>query len=278
MKRLAAWITALVMALCITSAVSAERSTWYCPTCGAKCNSNFCPNDATPCPFDEDTKTAPDTRSVFTPGQRVYFGRYEQDNNSWNGDEAIEWIVLAVENDEALLISRYGLDLHLFHPYSANVKWENCELRSWLNSTFLQRAFTSGEQGALVWRSIPNDARTGYEFPAIDNPHPQYGGSTTDRIFLLSYSETQRYFSGPSSLQCRPTAYAAAKGAKVMSNGYCWWWLRSPGYTYNMAMGINSEGVRVPGDQHVDNNGKNTGMVRPAMWVNMSRCMDWTGD
>ena len=39
-------------------------------------------------------------------GDIVTFGTYEQDDLTRNGAEPIEWIVLAVEGDQALLLSR----------------------------------------------------------------------------------------------------------------------------------------------------------------------------
>ena len=43
-------------------------------------------------------------------GSIVTFGQYEQDNNTGNGPEEIEWIVLDVQDGKSLLLSRYGLD------------------------------------------------------------------------------------------------------------------------------------------------------------------------
>ena len=40
-------------------------------------------------------------------GDSFTFGSYEQDNDLNNGTEPIEWQVLAIENNRALLISRY---------------------------------------------------------------------------------------------------------------------------------------------------------------------------
>lgn len=48
----------------------------------------------------------------LTTGQLVRFGSYEQDNDTSNGKEPIEWIVLSVDEEQgrALLLSRYVLD------------------------------------------------------------------------------------------------------------------------------------------------------------------------
>lgn len=41
-------------------------------------------------------------------GSYVKFGSYEQDNDLSNGKEKIEWLVLDLQANEALLISKYG--------------------------------------------------------------------------------------------------------------------------------------------------------------------------
>lgn len=77
----------------------------------------------------------------FYVGQRVRMGTYEQDNNTRNGRESIEWRILAIEGDQALLISEYGLDCQLYHYTNTSMTWENCSLRSWLNGSFMYSAF-----------------------------------------------------------------------------------------------------------------------------------------
>ena len=32
-------------------------------------------------------------------GGTIYFGQYEQDNQTWNGTEPIEWIVMNIQED-----------------------------------------------------------------------------------------------------------------------------------------------------------------------------------
>lgn len=62
-----------------------------------------------------------------------------------NGAEQIEWMVLAVEGDEALLLSKYALDTQPYHDVEVDITWEKCTLRTWLNETFLAAAFDAGE-------------------------------------------------------------------------------------------------------------------------------------
>ena len=47
---------------------------------------------------------------AVTVGSTVRFGTYEQDNDVSNGPEEIEWTVLDVDGNRALLISRFGLE------------------------------------------------------------------------------------------------------------------------------------------------------------------------
>ncbi len=47
-------------------------------------------------------------------GDTVLFGEYEQDGNDSNGKEPIEWICLAKEDSEVLLLSKYAIDYSSF--------------------------------------------------------------------------------------------------------------------------------------------------------------------
>lgn len=65
-------------------------------------------------------------------GDIVQFGRYEQDNDLENGPEPIEWRVLEIKDQAALLLSRSILDLKNYHYRDAATSWMNCTLRKWL--------------------------------------------------------------------------------------------------------------------------------------------------
>ncbi len=91
----------------------------------------------------------------FEVGSYVTFGRYPQNNG--DTPEPIEWLVLDNDGKTALLLSKYGLDCRPFHGDIAGLPergwgwsywdyWEKCDLRLWLNSDFLQNAFTSEER------------------------------------------------------------------------------------------------------------------------------------
>ena len=68
------------------------------------------------------------TDSQIQVGQYVEFGTYEQDGDNNNGAEPIEWKVLAVEDGNALLISKYVLDWQMYNETDEKVNWSTCRL------------------------------------------------------------------------------------------------------------------------------------------------------
>lgn len=196
--------------------------------------------------------------SATEVGSTVFFGSYEQDNVASNGKEAIEWIVLAKEGNRALLISRFALDCQQYNTSWTSVTWETCSLRKWLNGTFISNAFSSDEQNMIQTTTVTADKNPSYS----TSP----GNDTTDKVFLLSITEVNKYFSSDSTRQCQGTAYCYAQGAYKASNGNCWWWLRSPGYdSYGAASVYGGGSVEVHGDV-VNYDGD---AVRPALWIDL---------
>ncbi len=141
------------------------------------------------------TKTAPKegrgTVSIYKPeiGDILPFGKYYQRKGS-NQMEPIEWMVLDVREDRALLISRYGLDAKPYNTTKENVTWETCTLRKWLNGDFLNTAFTAVEQKRIIQTTVDNG-----NFQGNSAWRASGGNDTEDRIYLLSYREAEQYFS-----------------------------------------------------------------------------------
>lgn len=193
------------------------------------------------------------------PGDTVFFGAYEQDNNTSNGKEDVEWLVLEVKDGKALVVSKYALDCKQYNTSNTDVTWETCTLRKWLNNDFINAAFSSYEKAMIPTVTVSADKNS-------TNP----GNATQDQVFLLSITEANKYFGSDSARQCKPTDYAFANGAYVNSvNGNCGWWLRSPGVTqysaHSAAYVHNSGGVYESGcDVNIG-----TSAVRPAMWISI---------
>ncbi len=201
---------------------------------------------------------------VANVGDYVFFGSYEQDNNTSNGKEEIEWEVLEIKGNEILIISKYALDCQKYNSEYTDITWENCTLRSWLNDTFLKTAFGEDLQKTIKTTIVSADKNPKYS----TNP----GNATNDKVFLLSITEAEKYFSNDEERKCIPTAYAIAQGAYTSSSynkdgkATCWWWLRSPGdYQYCAAY--------VSDDGSIDYDGDDVNVsydcVRPALWINL---------
>jgi hypothetical protein len=191
-------------------------------------------------------------------GEKILFGRYEQDNDFTNGPEEIEWRILAKKDGKALLLSEYALDTKPYHEWWEETTWEKCSLRSWLNDFFFNSAFSDSEKLAIV---------TTLEM-FIENPeYNTYSESNTqDNIFLLSVDDIFRYMSSSDDNLCFPTEYAISNGAFVNTyNASSWWWLRSSEKASDGAPGIAFDGC--VDDERVVNYFPGS-VVRPALWLN----------
>lgn len=185
-------------------------------------------------------------------GDIVRLGTYEQDNDLSDGTEEIEWIVLARQNDRALLISRFALDYAPFNTGSALSTWDYSTLLQWLNQSFFTTAFTNTEQSIICLSRI----EAGPNMRFRSNP----GSATRSRVFLLSLDEAKNYFGNSNDRQCIPTAFAEAQGASTED---CGWWLRSPGYDESAVSLVLADGsfsyIGQPAERNL--------AVRPAIWV-----------
>ena len=193
------------------------------------------------------------------PGDTVFFGAYEQDNNTSNGKEDIAWLVLEVKDGKALVVSKYALDCKQYNTSNTDVTWETCTLRKWLNNDFINAAFSSYEKAMIPTVTVSADKNPDYSA----NP----GNATQDQVFLLSITEANKYFNSTGARQCEPTDYAVANGSWESDSGnFCWWWLRSPGVTQDSAAYVYSGGDVIESGNAVD---IGTSAVRPAMWITM---------
>lgn len=157
-------------------------------------------------------------------GLLVSFGRFEQDNNLKNGKEAIQWRVLDVDDETALLISEVVLALRPYHSQVQPVNWDMCSLRSWLNQDFYENAFTGSERKSIALTRLIND----------DTPTNYYtddGKVTEDYVFLLRSEDLPRYFPRTPDLKTAASEVVneLRKNEPFGTNYYTTWWLRSLG-------------------------------------------------
>ena len=164
-----------------------------------------------------------------------------------NGEEPIEWLILEKNDNQYLVISKYGLDSQKYHDQWEVVTWETCRLRVWLNQTFYSAAFNPAEQDMIMTSDVYSESPT----------HSYPSRTVQDKVFLLDCRESYRYFKSEKARTCIATQYAIDQGSTVQYGGTCWRWLRE-GYFVDLAS--------IPNLQRA-NFTDSGGTVRPVMWV-----------
>lgn len=196
---------------------------------------------------------------VAKAGDYVFFGAYEQDNNTSNGKEDVEWLVLEVKDGKALVVSKYALDCKQYNASNTAVTWETCTLRKWLNNDFINAAFSSYEKAMIPTVTVSADKNPDY------STYP--GNATQDQVFLLSITEANKYFNSNGARQCKPTDYAVANDTWESDRSYRRWWLRSPGRYQDSAANVSYDGDVDVRSGSVDCDDL---AVRPALWIDLN--------
>lgn len=190
-------------------------------------------------------------------GNIVKFGKYEQDGDTSNGDEALEWIVLKYEDGKALLTTRYCIDCKQYKNDYGAVTWESSEIRTWLNSRFIEKTFSNDERGKIIDTEVD------------PTPNPKFktkaGNITADKVFLLSTDEFDEYLEGGEYAIGYTTQYARDRGVQsgpISGTSVCW--LRTPGESLVYVSTVSYVGeLNLMG---VYSYSSSCG-IRPAMWV-----------
>lgn len=153
---------------------------------------------------------------------------------------------MAKEDGKVLLISEDAVVKKEYNTTSTDVTWETCSLRTWLNGSFMDDAFSPEEAEKIVESTVTANKNPEY--------HTSPGNDTTDKVFLLSIDEVNQYFSSDEERICKYNGSA------------CVWWLRSPGIYSSLAACVDSDGSIFDYGSSV--NSANGG-VRPALWIDL---------
>lgn len=164
-----------------------------CPECG-KMISNQAPS-CPACGF-------PISQYVQQKSTLLQFGRYPQ------GGERIEWRVLERVDGRVYLISDKCVDFMFYNADTEDtVSWERCFMRQWLNTTFLEAAFSAEEKRHML--VFEADADSGIR----------------DGVSLLSGAQIEHYFPDENSRVVCATNYANSRIEKSESQetSVAWW-------------------------------------------------------
>lgn len=129
----------------------------------------------------------------FEDFNTIFFGHYENDNDSNNGKEPIEWIILENQDDKLLLLSKYIIDAVKYNDQNRNVDFYNSSIRNWLNTTFYNESFDDEERNAIIRRHCSNENIN--EDTILRNKGvSDECKSSDDLVSLISYREIIKYF------------------------------------------------------------------------------------
>lgn len=201
----------------------------------------------------------------------VWFGDYYDTGE--NSYKLIEWVVLEKQNDKALLLSKNVLDCKNYNDdeNDKNVSWENCSLRAWLNTVFIDKAFDEKKNNGKKMILDTNLETHGLS----ENKTEDNVSYTTDKIFVLSDDEITKYLDKESRIS-KATIYAKNvdnNGKKLQVKQLSpqfgvEYWLRDAGG--KMAKNIMASGTILHHSV-----GYNRIGVRPALWVDLSTKNDY---
>lgn len=226
------------------------------------------------------TATPDESELNLKEGQVITFGRFYQgterddykhqrkfatDELIQCAQDPIEWFVLCVQNEKALLFSKKILEADVFGETS---DWKQSVVRKWLNEDFYKIAFSDAEKKRII-KSILTDVGVSSE-------------ATGDRIFLLSVDEAERYINQKGlSVENKASYYADHTVYGYLVNGFAKWWLRTPGSQTQMvacaSWGYNGVSMDYDGmycktmGEHTEDEHHSSARIgiRPAMWINL---------
>ncbi len=195
----------------------------------------------------------------FTTGYESSASDSKQDDNGYyTGNvyyfkyEPLTWRVL--DPSDGFVMCEKAIDSQAYNSYLIYVRgssfevygdslmtyyvcdWVNSSIRAWLNADFYNTAFTSSEKSKIGITYNENKSPIASRYDSAN---------TSDKIFLLSYSEvlnTKYGFSSSDSAfdtarRLSSTDYAQCQGCTIYGFYYyeANWCLRSPGYSYYVA-------------------------------------------
>ena len=194
-----------------------------------------------------------------------YNNGYRINSIYWFKFEPLQWTVL--DPSTGLLLCKTVIDSRPFNDvmdrsesnheyYNQNntflyysSDYSHSSLRDWLNSTFLDTAFSSAEQGkiekTLLENKEINTLQGGTAYPHLDSDN------TNDQIFLPCFSDvvnTAYGFNESTAYAdprrtCAATDYSKCIGVWVNGDGNAKWWLRTAGTDSNLALKVNFDGT-----------------------------------
>lgn len=178
---------------------------------------------------------------------RVQLGNWVKGNAVYDGRDADEWYVIAKENNKVLLLS---VDATASSD-GLNIKggWKNSSIRSFLNGERYENSFAEYIKERIVSTNLPNSS-----------------GATTDKLFLMSSEEFEKYL--PFINDRRETIPSYSNDAIYLRN------YSNNKHTIMLNTGEFKTIEYAEGEERKSTSGFNFGKrpyrYKPAMWIDIS--------
>ena len=194
-------------------------------------------------------------RSIVIMGEWCFaftLDKLPEDNkgifSSWNKKFPLKWQVLKVENSKAFVVCKEILCNRKFDTDDKYNVWNDTDLRNWLNTIFIERAFNDEEKEKILTTSIITELDREGETILSDE--------TQDKIFILSTRELWNYLP-KNSIDCDVPYWLRDRSDDFMSSYFP---------VYSM------ECLNIHKEPHISTERaptENLG-IRPAMWIDIS--------
>lgn len=203
-------------------------------------------------------------------GDTIVFGSYEKDNYAFNGKEDLEWVILDKQDDKMLIMTKECVDAQIYNSTKFGtdgefVNWGTCELRPWLNDTFFNEAFSAKEKLKVLTSTVSADVNTKHE--------SKPGADTEDKVFCLSVTEAEKYFTDDEARMAAPSMYCTSclldlygDEGSYDGGGSTAWFLRTPG-TDDYSITYVTQDGEIDYEGQMYDYKKIT--LRPAVWISI---------
>lgn len=243
-------------------------------------------------------------RDVDVTYTTLYFGNYWQEDTNGDGKvdktdakQPIRWRVLSFDGENALLFADKVLDGYVYNnnDIDGNTAWAGSSIRKWLNTEFMDEAFSDSEKLDIKYTSLKNTDNT---FTGAVG-----GEDTVDMVFLLSQEDMANKdygftgynpLIGNSSIIGQKNSvdihdFALIRETTGYANRFEWagqdifsgkttqrYWLRTPGYSAQKSgtKMIVSDTGRVNNDLGNSVATSTQGIV-PAIRINLAKSKNW---
>lgn len=139
----------------------------------------------------------------------------------------IDWRVLDVQGGRALLFALSDVSNGGRRFDAETFLWEDSEIRQWLNGEFYQNTFNAEERARIAETQVTTAPST--TIVGSGNMPVQ---TTSDKIFLLSLDEAERY---TELIIIDQEGWTAPSGGGITELHFShWWWTRTPVGNFGM--------------------------------------------